>query len=170
MAYREIVTKAIIAKCKKKYHSDYTVLADNTPTTILGCWIINHQFKASANENIVNITGSYDLNIWYSYDNDTKTAVLNKNIPYEETEEINIDNKNVSNTSVLVRALMQPTCTKATSEGNNINVTVEKELGIELIGDTNVKISSVDSADDDWEDLSEKDTIDKINPDYLKEH
>ena len=30
-----------------------------------------------SNKTVV-ITGSYDINIWYSYDNDTKTEVLKK--------------------------------------------------------------------------------------------
>lgn len=39
--YKEIVTKAIISKGKKLFTSSNTVLADH-PSTILGCWVINH--------------------------------------------------------------------------------------------------------------------------------
>ena len=42
MAYKEIVTKAVIGKGKKKYKNSYQVTVENTPSTILGCWIINH--------------------------------------------------------------------------------------------------------------------------------
>ena len=46
MAYKEIVTKAVIGKGKKKYKDTYQVAVEQTPSTILGCWIINHNFKA----------------------------------------------------------------------------------------------------------------------------
>ena len=34
----------------------------------------------------IEIDGSFDVNLWYSYDNDTKTAVLTKTINYTEEE------------------------------------------------------------------------------------
>ena len=42
MAYKEIVTKAVIGKGKKKYHNTYQITTEQKPSTILGCWIINH--------------------------------------------------------------------------------------------------------------------------------
>ena len=45
MAYKEIVTKAIVGKGKKHFLNNYSITADNIPTTVLGCWVINHKFK-----------------------------------------------------------------------------------------------------------------------------
>ena len=73
--YREIVTKAIIGKNKKSIKTDYEFTCNDNPNTILGCWIINNRFKGSLTGNNANINGSFDLNVWYSYDNDTKTGV-----------------------------------------------------------------------------------------------
>lgn len=41
-AYKEIVTKAIIGKGKKFFKNSYSIDASEVPTTILGCWVINH--------------------------------------------------------------------------------------------------------------------------------
>lgn len=41
-AFKEIVTKAIIGKGKKYYKNSYTIETENEPTTVLGCWVINH--------------------------------------------------------------------------------------------------------------------------------
>lgn len=41
-SYKEIVTKAIIGKGKKYFKDNYDMEVSNTPTTILGCWVINH--------------------------------------------------------------------------------------------------------------------------------
>ena len=43
--YKEIVTKAVIGKGKKYFKNKYSVKSEVVPSTILGCWIINHKFK-----------------------------------------------------------------------------------------------------------------------------
>lgn len=40
--YKEIVTKAVIGKGKKVYSDKYTITPEINPTTVLGCWVINH--------------------------------------------------------------------------------------------------------------------------------
>ncbi len=168
MAYKEIVTKTIIGKGKKKYTNNYEITVENKPSTILGCWIINHKFEAHEVGDKIVIDGSYDANIWYSYDNDTKTMVTTKKITYNEEEKLNIDYQDVINKEIIVRSLKQPTCISAKAEDNIIKIEIEKELGIEIVGDTKVKIASLDDQEDDWDELESLDkSIDKINPNYL---
>lgn len=169
MAFREIVTKAVIAKGKKKYKNEYEITVDEEPTTVLGCWIINHDFSAHDDNGRVKINGSFDANVWYSYDNDTKTKVASKHITYDEIEKINIPNNDSVNRDIIIRSLKQPTCTSAKEDKNIIRLQVEKELGIEIVGDTKVKISSVDDDNDTWDELSDTDTneIDKVDPNYI---
>ena len=169
MAYKEIVTKAVIGKGKKKYKNTYQVSVENKPTTILGCWIINHTFNAQEVNEKISINGSFDANIWYSYDNDTKTTVVTKNITYTEEENLTIEQKEIVNKDIIVRSLKQPTCISAKEEGNIINLEIEKELGIEIIGDTKVKISSVDEDEETWDILGEQQepSVEKINPNYI---
>lgn len=171
MAYREIVTKAVIGKGKKKYTNSYEINVEETPSTVLGCWIINHNFEAHESGDKILINGSFDANVWYSYNNDTKTTVATKRISYNEEERLNVDAKDVVNKDIIVRSLKQPTCISAKEEGNTIKLEIEKELGIEIVGDTKVKISSVDDDDDTWDDLESPKTIDeeidKVDPNYI---
>ena len=52
-SYKEIVTKAVVGKGKKAFKNTYTVEADHEPSTVLGCWVINHQFKGyKSGENV----------------------------------------------------------------------------------------------------------------------
>ena len=168
MAYKEIVTKAVIGKGKKTYKNSYQVNVDQQPTTILGCWIINHNFQAKETNEKISITGSFDANIWYSYDNDTKTMVVTKNITYNEEESLSVEQKGIANKDIIIRSLKQPTCISAKEEGNTINLEIEKELGIEIIGDTKVKISLVDE-EETWDILDDKtdEEVNKINTNYL---
>lgn len=48
-AYKEIVTKAVVGKGKKYFKNNYTIEANDTPTTVLGCWVINHHLVVGDN-------------------------------------------------------------------------------------------------------------------------
>ena len=60
---REIVTKAVVAKGKKTMHISHNLKTNVHPYSILGCWIINHEFEASKIDDIVDINGSFEVNI-----------------------------------------------------------------------------------------------------------
>ena len=79
-AYKEIVTKAVVGKGKKYYKNTYTIDVGTPVSTVLGAWIINHKFSGKEIGKKIEIDGSFDVNLWYSYDDDTKTSVVKKNI------------------------------------------------------------------------------------------
>lgn len=75
---------------------------------------------------------------------------------------------------IIVRSLTQPTVTDVKIENGTVKMNVQKELGIEVVGDTMVKIS-VEEDEDDYEiledDVSDEDikNIDEeVDEDYLK--
>ena len=125
-AYKEIVTKAIIGKGKKQFQNNYSLEVEKTPTTVLGCWVINHKFKGYKSGEKVGVDGSFDVNIWYSYDNDSKTTVVNKKVDYNDLFNVKIkDNVDLTgDTDIIVRTLKQPNCTKVSTDGNTISFTV----------------------------------------------
>lgn len=77
---------------------------------------------------------------------------------------------------IIVRSLKQPNCVKIDIKDNEINYTIEKELGIELVGDIKVKVE-VDSNDDDsWDEIVEEkdidnqvDEINQVKEDFMEE-
>ena len=174
-AFKEIVTKAVIGKGKKTFTDNLSLQVENNPTTILGCWVINHNFKGSMSNKTVVISGSYDINIWYSYDNDTKTEVLKKTQNYEETINVQGVNDDTENEEVIIRNLSGPSCSKAEINNNTINCTIDKTLGIELVADTKVRINTLDD-EDDWDEIIDSDDdinrrIDnEVNEEYLEEN
>ena len=164
--YKEIVTKAIISKGKKLFTTTDSVAVSN-PSTVLGCWVINHNFNGVKENNSIIIDGSYDVNIWYSYDNDTKTDVVKETKNYHEV----VHMRNVNETDgeeIIVRSLKQPNCVKVDIDNNNIIYTIEKELGIELVGDIKVKIEA-NLEEDPWDEIVEENTMDEINEDFIEE-
>jgi len=162
-AYKEIVTKAVIGKGRKYYKNTYTLKAENTPTTVLGCWVINHKFKGVEKDGKILINGSFDVNIWYSYENDTKTIVTNKTIDYSESVTINQkDSTDSSTKDIIVRSLKQPTCVNASNNGDEIVFDIEKELGVEIVGDTKVKIA-IEEDEEPWDLLIDEEYNDDID-------
>jgi len=160
--FREIVTKAVLGKGKKTFTTTESITPETTPTTVLGCWVINHNFKGFKEGSRINIEGSYDVNIWYSCLDDTKTEVVRKSTTYKESVVVpkKIDDNGIDE-EVIIRSLKQPSCTRAEIVNGNIEYTIEKELGIELVGDTKVKIS-YDEEEDPWDDISDEATEEDI--------
>lgn len=165
-SFKEIVTKAVIGKGKKFFKNNYVLEATDHPNTVLGCWVINHNFRGYKSGDKIGVDGSYDINIWYSYDNDSKTGVLNKKIDYNDTFTVKVrEESDVSDdTEIIVRALKQPNCTQVSvQDDGKINFDIEKELGVEIVGETKVKIS-VEDDEEPWEIIS-----DEVNEEELKE-
>ena len=173
--YKEIVTKAVIGKGKKFFKDNYNIEVDNNSNNIFGCWVINNKFKGYKADGKIGVSGSYDVNIWYSYDNDSKTTVVNKTINYNDLFNVKLKNDaDLSNdTDIIVRTLKQPNCTGVNISGNKITFDIEKEMGVEVVGETKVKIS-VEEDEEPWDDLNEelsdKDLkeIDKVQEDFIK--
>ena len=156
--YKEIVTKAVIGKGKKYFKNSYTLTPTDQPTTVLGCWVINHQFKGYKTGDKIGVDGSYDVNIWYSYENDSKTTVVNKKIEYNDL--FNVKTKASADlsgdTDIIVRTLKQPNCVKVNMEDDGtISFDIEKELGVEIVGETKVKIS-VEEDEEPWEEVEDE--------------
>jgi len=174
--YKEIVTKAVVGKAKKTSAGDYTISTEEIPNTVLGCWVINHTFKGTNNGGSVLINGAFDVNVWYSYDNDSKTAVSTERFNYSDVMNVRLkDNKMITDKSeIIVRSLKQPTVTEVKIDEGVVKLNIEKELGVEVVGDTKIKVSIEDDEDDyevitDEDILSEKEeeVIDSVNEEYI---
>lgn len=164
--YKEIVTKAIVGKGKKYFKNSYTLETNEQPTTVLGCWVINHKFKGYKSGEKIGVDGSYDVNIWYSYDEDSKTTVVNKKIDYNDLFNVRVrSNADLSgDTDIIVRTLAQPNCSKVEiGENGVINFDIEKELGVELVGETKMKIA-IEEDEEPWDEID-----DEVTDEVLKE-
>lgn len=171
--YKEIVTKAVIGKGKKTFSKNYQLTPELVPNTVLGCWVINHNFSGSFGADSIIINGNFDVNIWYSYENDTKTNVISKNIAYTEEVKVNTKENAVLDTlsnekEIIIRSLKQPTCINVKLVDNDVDYTIEYELGIEVIGDTKVKIA-VENDEEPWEIITDSNELEDVNNEIEQE-
>lgn len=173
--YKEIVTKAVIGKGKKAFKNNYKIDCNMIPTTVLGCWVINHKFKGYKSGNKIGVDGSFDVNIWYSYEDNSKTNVVSENIKYNDLFNVKIkENADLSDeTDIIVRSLNQPSCSSVNILDNQmISFDIDKELGVEIVGETKVKIL-IEEEEEPWDECDDEitdeviDEINNINEDYL---
>lgn len=141
---RHIVTKAVIAKGKKRTESCETLRPPNSPSSILGCWVINHTYSAKKNGKFVEVSGKCEINVWYAYNNHCKTAVFSETIPYRDRIKLHYrDDESSGKEEVHIRVLQQPNCIEAVigPDGETFVVTIERELLAEVVGETTICIS-----------------------------
>ena len=90
---------------------------------------------------------------------------------------VNVNEKEKADTDIkdiIVRSLKQPTCINARESGKSINIEIEKELGIEIVGDTKVKIAieededAWDILDDDYDESIDKEIENNVKEDFIK--
>ena len=171
--YKEIVTKTVIGKGKKTFKNDYELTTDTDVDTVLGCWVINHKIHGKKDEEYIKINGSYDINIWYSYDNNTKTNVVSKKMFYEKKVRVKVrENGDLNDDSeIIIRSLKNPTCIDVSNEDKTIKYTISKELGIEIVGDAKIRIP-VSNTEEDYDLIIDEDAVNdeiekNVNINYL---
>lgn len=158
--YREILTKAIIAKGEKLIHESRTIDTNEAVSKVLGCWIINHSYVVKKDGQKVFIEGTYDAYFWYGYNNDTNCGLHNEKfnfeyeIPYTFTQEkIELTDSN----EIKATTNKNPTCVAMNFDNSKINIEVDFKYSIDIIGETKLKIKVDDVVIDQM-----------INTDYVK--
>lgn len=164
--YREIVTKAVVGKGKISNNSEAVIKINNAASKVLGCWIINHYYISSYEEGNVVVRGKYDLHIWYGFNGDTDTVVHKQTIDYVENFSLKMKNgESLSEENELIaKCVKYPTCTSLSlNDDGTISVKIEKEIALDVIGETTLKVQ-ITNSDDDW---INNDDIDNIDVNYI---
>lgn len=172
--YREIITKAVVAKGKKCSQCNHTITPKHAPSSILGCWIINHRYEAFKKGKTVEIIGSYDINVWYSFDKNTKTEVVTERVEYKDLIRLRYrDNDCFDDDEVIAKVIQQPNCTECniSHHGNKIVVHVEREFSVDVVGETKVCVAvypnRCECNDEVWGFDIQDDDFENLNPDFL---
>jgi spore coat protein E len=164
---REIVTRAVVAKGKKVLNISEKVNTQEKPYSILGCWVINHEFEATKINNTVKLDGEFEINIWYSTNNNTRTDILREVITYKKDIETKTIVKEYLENSddILARIIQHPTVTNAKILEDVVEVDITFEIVAEIIGETKMKVTVFKEAENWEEEIDELDM--ELNEDFL---
>ncbi len=162
--YREIVTKAVVGKGTIFNSSEAIIDVNNNVSKVLGCWIINHYYVSVLENEQVFCKGKYDLHIWYGFNNDSDTNIHKQTIEYIDTFSLKMKNEETLSVDneLVTKCVKYPTCTSLVLNNDGvINVKIEKELILDVIGETKLKVQVT------GEEWNNSDDIDSIDVDYL---
>ncbi len=178
--YRQIITKAVCGKGRKFSQTTHKIRSSENIHTILGAWIINHQYESRKVGEEIEVRGSYDVNIWYSTKGNTKTDVVKEKIHYVEQVPLSYFDRNTrdATVSVAATATQAPNCVEASiaSQSDVIVVRVEKEFVVEIVGETKVcvPVYPLEYAETDEKDMmsysdDENEEYEDLDPDLIIE-
>lgn len=166
--FKEIVTKAVVGKGKETFTKEYSIKTNNNPSTILGCWIINHTFEGKKLKDSVKVEGSYDVNIWYSISDNTETDVAKEKITYDLEIPIKTTEDYDGQDEIIIRIIKQPTCIKADIKDGVIDYVVEGTIASEIVGDTKIRVGIDDEIVNDKEETVDEEIDEEVKEDFIK--
>jgi len=157
-AYREIITKAVCGSGAHDFtYTEYLqVPAGRIPSSILGSSVTRLKLTEPLITEItgegkrnVRVSGTFDINIWYSYNNDQATDVAKETVKFTEAIAITEISDGivgpVDARAVLTKA---PCCLKTVAaEGNRLKVEVELGMYAEIIGETKVFVQVYEASE-----------------------
>jgi spore coat protein E len=152
---REIITKAIIAKGKRKSRNKYTFeIAD--VTKVLGCWITNHEFNASFNADKVEVKGTYDVHIWYCFEQESNSNIYKTKIEYVENIDVHSEEERIFSIHDEVQTHCEelPKCMEVELMDALVTLDIEKEIQVRVIGETCIRVETKEE-DNAWSTLEE---------------
>src|SRR5690606_14681205 len=108
----------------------HTIKPPHHPSSILGCWLINHKYEARKKGKKVEVIGSFDMNVWYSHNDNTKTSVVTERVEYKDIIKLKYRDPDCFNDKeVSARVLQQPNCIEAViAKSNKVSVSCEREF------------------------------------------
>lgn len=166
MQCRQIITKAVTGKGRKFCQATHSIHPPDHISSILGCWIINHQYEANRVGDVIEVVGNYDINIWFSFNRNTKTEVANQTVRYVDQVPLSYYDNHVreGTTEVSAVATQPPNCIEASiASDGSVTVRVEREFYVEMVGETKVCVVVCPGDCDDWDDKGFESTSISMN-------
>ncbi len=165
---REIVTKAIVSKGKKEFTLNEVITLQEDIYSVLGCFVIKHDFTAVIKDDVVVVSGDFEVNVWYSKEANNKTDILRSIISYhKEIKTKQIVNQYLKGSEyVLASSLKHPKVIEANIGSNCLELEINLEILAEIIGETKMQVNILK---DNSINISDFDDLDiEINEDFIK--
>lgn len=140
----EILTRAVVGKSKVDGSESFAFIPSVKADTILGCWIINHQLfsKLDLENKKIILDESFALNIWYSYNDNSQTTVLERKVELKEELDFYL-NENIINNKLdtIINCYREPSVTNSRILDNGkLQVCISKGIEVKVIGEVIIKV------------------------------
>ena len=166
---RDIIVKTLVGKGKCQNVDKLILKLPEVASKTLGCWIINKTYETSYKEEEVYIKGKYDVQLWYAINDDKKTNVYYKTIPYESSFVMSWRNLKKVNDEMFLKVYVIKYPTPIFMELKNeteVEIKIESSYVVESYKDAVITVDSKNEENDDSEIID--DLIMNINPNYIE--
>lgn len=166
---REIVARTVVAKGHKVINLNHSIKLDVIPYSILGCWVINHNYKTYLEDEKAYIDGEFEVNIWYSVEQNTKTLIAKDIVKYKKEIKLKQMFKEYikGSTEIIIEESVYPHVNDAKIVDDSIQSEINFDLTALLIGDAKMIVSIL--SDSKISDIDIEDIDMEINENFLKE-
>lgn len=166
---KTIIAKTIIGKGYKTSKQKDKIKAEHIPDSVLGCWIINHAFTGEKRGEYTEVSGSYEVHVWYSYEEDKQTEVISQTVHYVEKVKVRIFNEleRRANSESIVETVNDPICINVdiVGEEREIEIEVEKSFLVKEVAELYLTVDTFSEQLADFGEMIDEDLddIDEIN-------
>ena len=141
---REILTKAVIGRGVRTFATEVK-MPDSTVMVgrVLGAVATNHQVFTEKAGDQIEIYGSYDVHVWYTYDEDKKTKIVRTNVEYGDLIGLQhpLRENLLAGDVISAEEVVAPYATDVRLESNIIKVDITLEVAAEVIGETKMRVA-----------------------------
>ncbi len=172
---KTILTKTVIGKGYKTSKQKNIVKLGHVSDSVLGCWILNHKYKGEKKDAYTEISGSYEVHLWYSYENGKQTAVISEQVSYTEHAQVRIFNEleRRPDGESVVAVVNDPVCIDADiiEGGRSFEIVVEMSFLVRELAELYLTIETFQEEVTDFENELEEElrNIDLIVPEIFDE-
>lgn len=173
---KTILVKAVIGKGYKTSLKNYSITTNNTPDSVLGCWVINHTFDGRNLGEYTEIKGNYEIHVWYAFDEDRQTEVISQVVEYTERVKVRIfhEDERRPDSEINIDTVTEPVCNNidVVRDSNLIRLDIETSFAVRELAELYLNVDAytedmVDYGDEFLDDEEFEDLNDFI--DFLEE-
>ena len=165
---KEIAAKTLTGKGRLSYFLEKELKLDDNVSKLLGCWIINLDYKTEIKNKDIYIVGSYSIQLWYALNNDQKSSVYEEKITFNELASMSYRDLDTLSEEMFVKVFISkyPTCVGMDlNEDKNIKLKIESLFYLDVFQEAILYVMCQDKGKDD---LSlDEEVLMNVNPNYL---
>ncbi len=165
---KEIAAKTLTGKGRLSYFLEKDFHLDDNVSKLLGCWIINLEYKTEIKDKDIYLVGSYSIQLWYALNNDQKSSVYEEKITFSEKALMAYKDLDTLSEEKFVKVFISkyPTCIgMELSEEKNIKLKIESLFYLDVFQEAILFVNCQEKGQDD---LSlDEEILMSVNPNYL---
>ncbi|MDD6302484.1 MAG: outer spore coat protein CotE [Bacillales bacterium] len=166
--YRDIIAKTLVGKGKLNQLIEKKIKLEEFVSKLLGCWVINLSYETKKEKDDVIIEGSFDIQLWYAFENDRKSQVYVEKVDFKETIKMFYRDYRIYDEESFIKVYVNtyPKCSKMEIVDGEVNLVIEGVYYIDCFQDALLQVNCLDEY---VEDVSlDEEIVMNVNPNYIE--